>query len=91
MASSYKLKRVIEKKNIFYKLVHAQKPLEEVNKYLEWVLLQGNSHNSAAAYGYDLLNFFTWLDEAEIVFDSIEEHHLYDYIRYQREKQKEVP
>lgn len=87
MEGRYHLKRFFEKNNVFYRLYRPNgEPFDDVNKYLEWVILQGNSYRSAAAYGYSLLNFFTWLDGYGMEFDSIEEYHLYDYIKYQREK-----
>lgn len=92
MGDRYKLRKIGNSNVVYYRLEnHLGEPLEDVNLFLESVLLGGLSIRTAATYGYDLLHFYTWLDEQKMEFSEIREVDLYGYIKYQREKQNAAP
>lgn len=87
MGERYKLRKIENKNAAYYQLEnHLGEPQEDVNRFLESVLLGGLSIRTAATYGYDLLHFYTWLDGEMIKFPDIKESDLYGYIKLQREK-----
>jgi site-specific recombinase XerD len=56
-----------------------------VNDFLDAQAVRGLSERSLRAYGYSLLNFWTWLASDGRSLCELEECDLFDYIRFQRQ------
>lgn len=88
MGERFKLKKISnEKSKNLYRLENkSDTEIPEVTKFLECISLTGASPRTIVSYGYDLLYFYTWIDESQIKFQEITEYDLYKYISYQKEK-----
>ncbi len=92
MGERYRLKKMVDENYTYYELQnYLGIPVAPANKFLEAVLMQGNSIRTAATYGYDLLHFYTWLDDQKISFSEMRESDLSGYIKHQRLKQRAAP
>lgn len=86
MGGIYKLRKIESKNAVCYRLENSTgEAVEDVNRFLDSVLLGGLSVRTAATYGYDLLHFFRWLETERLKFADIKEADLYGYIKLQRE------
>jgi len=88
MIQGFRLKKYESKKGIVYKLENDLGDLVfDANRFLECVELKGCSPKTVVSYGYDLLNFYTWLSQSKIEMDKLTEYDLYKYIAFQKEKE----
>ena len=58
------------------------KPIEEVNEYLKSKLSKGQEINTALSKGYDLKEFYTFLELVKISFSDVKARHINDFIAF---------
>src|SRR3989344_9502196 len=87
MGEKYLLLKVREEDRVQYFLERrGSGGVEDVNRFLECVFLKGSSERTVVSYGYDLLDFYTWLDGFNVELEKLTEYDLYQYIGYQKER-----
>lgn len=64
--------------------------VQPVNRYLEYLRLRGRAESTVRSYGYDLKEFFTFLQRRGLTYEIVDATMIQEYVEYLRSSHEDM-